>query len=494
MKKLIKFFKLNDYKTNVKTEIFAGMATFLAMAYILVVNPNNLLVNGTSDIRWSSVFVATALGAFIGTLFMSLIANKPFAAASTMGVNAMMGSVIGGALGFSFSYGNGMFIIFASGLIFLLLSIIPIGKKNGKTITLREQIFNGTPKAIINAIPVGIGLFIAMIGLKNAGIIVSNNFTLVKLIDLSNSANWAYGGDSYRAIVALFGLILIAILSHYKVKGAVVFGIIGATLLAIPTGVADINILLGKVDGITWKFWENFSTYFNFNPSSGGIFLSIFTEGFRFPDGSLFTALSLILTFIMLDLFDTIGTVVGCSINAGLSDRDGKPENYDKIMYSDSIASCAGALVGTSTVSTFVESGAGIASGGKTGLTSLTTSILFLIAIFALPLFAFIPIEAASAALLYVGVLMIKNIKDIDFEDIKNLVPAFLTIILMPLTYSITDGIGIGIITFFVITFIIYIIDRIKYKSGPKPKLQLSFVTLIIVILFLVYFLVPKIV
>lgn len=479
-----KFFKLDKYNTNIKTEILAGFATFLAMAYVLIVNPNNLLTSGTLDARWPSVFVATAIGAAIGTLLMSLIANKPFAAASTMGINAMTGTVLGGSLGFAFSYGNAMLIIFFSAVLFLLLSIIPVGKKDNKIVTLREKIFDGTPTIIIKAIPVGVGLFIAMIGLKNAGIIGTNfNF-----IDFTSQSNWVSGGLAWRAIIALFGLIVICVLSHFKVKGAVLIGILSATILAIPTGVADLNILFGNETGITWKFWENIGTFFSSNNSA---FLSIFKEGFILPEGSLFTVIILVLTFIMLDLFDTIGTIVGCSTNAGLSDENGKPDDYNKIMWADSLASCIGAVIGTSTVSTYVESGVGIAAGGKTGLTSLTISILFIISIFILPIFAFIPIEAASAALLYVGVLMMKNITDIDFEDIRNAVPSFLTIIIMPLTLSIANGIGVGIISYFVINLLIYIINRIK---GNKEKLNISFVTFLIVILFLIYFLVPRIV
>lgn len=478
-----KFFKLDEHKTTVKIEIYAGIATFLAMAYILVVNPNNLLVNGTLDSRWPSVFVATAIGSFLGTLLMSLVANKPFGASSTMGVNAMIGTVIGGGVGFSFSYGNGMFIILLAGIIFLLLSVIPVGKK--KT-TLREAIFDGTPKCIINAVPVGIGLFITFIGLKNSGIITSNPFTLLQLIDFGNYENFA-NGTAWGAIVTLVGLFIIAVLSHYKIKGSIIIGILSSTLLAIPLGVANLDILLGKVDGISWRFWENIASYFG----SDGVFLSVFKEGLTLPENSLLTFIMLILTFIMLDLFDTIGTIVGCSSNAKLTDEDGKPKDYNKIMYADSVTTCLSALVGTSTVSTFVESGAGIAEGGKTGLTSLTIAILFLLSIFLLPLFAFIPIEAASAALIYVGVLMIKNIKIVDFENLKDAIPSFLTIIIIPLSYSITDGMGIGIIAYFVINVLIYIVDLIK---GTKPKFPISFISIIVTILFLIYFLVPTIV
>ena len=492
MKKLKKFFKLGEHKTTVKTEIYAGIATFLAMAYVLVVNPNNLLQGNISDPRWASVFIATAIGAFVGTLAMSLIANKPFGAASTMGVNAMVGTIIGSAAGFSFSYGNGMLIILLSGLIFFLLSILPCGHdKDGKSITIREYLFIGTPKCIISAIPIGIGLFITIIGLKNSGLIEPNDFTLVNLVDFSNSSNWVFGGSAWGAVVTLFGVTLISILSHYKVKAAVIFGILGATILAFFTGIADINILLGKDEIITWSIFENIGNYFSLDPNNGGIFLSVLTEGFKLPEGSLFTLISLVITLIMLDIFDTIGTIVGCCSNAGLVDETGKPEDYNKIMYADSLSTCASSIVGTSTVSTYIESGAGIATGGKTGLTGLTIALLFLASIFLLPVFAFIPIEAASSALLYIGVIMFKDIKKVNFDDIKEAIPAFLTIIFMPLSYSITNGIGLGVITYFVIHLIIYIVDRIK---GKKNKFNISAVTIVIFILFLIYFLMPKII
>lgn len=339
MKKIVNFFKLKEHNTSVKVEIYAGIATFLAMAYILVVNPNNLLIDGNIDPRWSSVFVATAIGSFIGTLLMALIANKPFGASSTMGVNAMIGTVIGGSLGFSFSYGNGMLIILCSGIVFFLLSVIPVGKKGCK-VSLREALFDGMPKCIINAVPVGIGLFITFIGLKNSGIIISNKYTLLQLLDFGSSENFMLGGPAWGAIVTLFGLVVIAVLTHYKVKGSVIIGILSSTLLAIPTKVANLDILLGKVDKISWKFWENISSYF----SNDGVFLSVFKEGFNLPEGSLFTFIILVMTFIMLDLFDTIGTIVGCATNAGLNDENGKPEDYNKIMYADSATTVMSAI------------------------------------------------------------------------------------------------------------------------------------------------------
>ena len=488
--KLNDFFEIKKRKSNHKTEIFAGITTFLAMAYILVVNPNNILFGGTADPRFTSVFIATALGAFIGTLLMALIAKMPLAQAPGMGLNALVGTIIGGAMGFSFSYGNAMFFVLISGIIFLLLSFIKVGRK--RKISLREKIFDGVPKPIRTSISVGIGMFIAFIGLQNAHIIVNNDFTLVQLIDFNNPELWAHGGEACMAIVALFGLLVITILSHYKVRGSVIIGIISATVLAIPLGVANLDIVAGKLPGISWKFWENIANFVNNNE----VFLSIFKDGFILPEGSILTAIMIIISFSMIDMFDTMGTVIGCCKNADLVDENDKPLNYGKIMYSDSTATIAGALLGTSTVTTFVESGTGVAAGGKTGLTALTTAILFILAIFLLPLFAFIPSAAAASALIYVGALMIQNVVEIDFKNIKNAVPSFITIIVMLLSYSITNGIGAGIVSFAIIDFIIYIIDLIRYKKkkiSTKPKLEITVVTLIIFILFLIYFLVPTV-
>ena len=485
--KLNSFFNINERNSSFRTEIFAGITTFLAMAYILVVNPNNILFAGTADPRFTSVFIATALGAFIGTLLMALVAKMPLAQAPGMGLNALVGTIIGGAMGFSFSYGNAMLFVLISGIIFLLLSFI---KVNGKS--LREKIFDGVPKPIRTSISVGIGMFIAFIGFQNAHIIVSNDFTLVQLIDFNNPELWSYGGDACAAIVALVGLLVITILAHYKVRGAVIIGIASATIIAIPLGVANTDILSGKIPGISWKFWENIT---NFTTNSD-VFLSIFKDGFTLPNGSLLTSIMLIISFSMIDMFDTMGTIIGCCKNAKLVDKNDKPLNYGKIMYADSTATIIGSMLGTSTVTTFVESGAGVADGGKTGLTALTTAILFFLAIFLLPLFAFIPSAAAASALIYVGALMIKNIVEVDFMNIKNAVPSFITIMVMVLSYSITDGIGAGIISFATIDFIIFIIDYIRYNKGiskNKPQLESTWITLVIFILFLIYFLVPTV-
>lgn len=497
--RLDNFYGISKNGSSFKVEIIAGIATFLAMSYILIVNPNSMLWGGTSDPRWASLFIATALGAIIGTLLMSLLAKMPFAQASGMGLNATVGTIVGGAVGFSFTLGNALLLVLISGIIFLALTIVPCGKSKttGKLISLREKIFEGIPESVRKAITVGIGLFIAYIGLQNAHIIVSDEYVISGFVDLTNKVNWEVGGVARTAVVGLFSFICIGILSHYKVKGAVIIGIFLATLLALPLQVTSFDFILEKVPGVTWKFWENFSTFFSMDPENGGVFFACFTEGFSFPEGSLATCIMLVITFCMIDMFDTMGTVVGCATNAGLIDEQGKPHNYNKIMYADSIATILGAGVGTSTVTTFVESGAGIAAGGKTGFTSLVTACLFFLSIFLLPLFAFIPSAACSGALMYVGVLMMANVKDIDFKNLTKAIPSFLTIIMMLLSYSITKGIGLGMIAYVFVNSVVYLVDLVRYHLSKnkeelaKPKYEVSVVALVVAGLFLVYFLVP---
>jgi AGZA family xanthine/uracil permease-like MFS transporter len=287
--------------------------------------------------------------------------------------------------------------------------------------------------------------------------------------------------------------LVIAVLAHFNVKGAVIIGILVATLFGLIPGI-DVTVWSNQ----SWKFWENFSGFFAFDSAEGGTFFAAFTEGFNFPAGvSIMSLVMVTITFCMIDMFDTMGTVVGCCVPVGLADENNKPFNYNGIMMSDSIATCAGALFGTSTVTSFVESGSGVAAGGRTGLTALSTAICFLLAIFLFPLIASIPGPAAAAALLYVGCLMLKGIKNINVDGVKNAVPAFLTIAMMPLAYSITDGIGFGILSYVIINICCYVVDVIKYacaknkETAVKPVWDLHVVTIIIAVLFLVYFFVP---
>ncbi len=505
-KKLVGFDPI-EKQTTVKTEILAGIVTFLAMAYILTVNPNQVV--GAGSPLWSSVFIATALGAVIGTLLMAFLAKMPLAQASGMGLNSMLGGIIGGwaSYGFGFTVGQAYMMVLISGIVFLLLSVIKIKGK-----TFRELIFDGMPVAVRGAISVGIGLFIAYIGFQNAGIIITNNYTQVGFVDFTNwgsqvvnngtlasvgggAAIWApiTAEAAKTAVVALVGLFLIAILDKVNVKGSIIFGIIGATIVGIPLGVTNLEIITGN-GGYSWKFWENFAGFFSVGEGTVfGSFTTVFTEGF--PSGSIFTVIMLIMTMCMIDMFDTMGTIVGCcGGNRILSDENNKPYNYGKIMLSDAIATCTGAMLGTSTVTTFVESGAGVSAGGRTGLTALTTAALFFASMFALPLFAAIPSAAAASALIYVGVLMMKNnLKTVDFSNAVNATSAFLTMVVMVLSYSITKGIGVGLVSYTVMSVVTYFIELIKasVNKTEKPKWNVSVITIIVVILFCVYFFVP---
>lgn len=473
-----------NQQTSVRTEITAGIVTFLAMAYILTLNPLLMLDMfgaGTYAHLYSSVFVATALGAFVGTLLMAIYAKLPLAQAPGLGLNSMVGGLLGGGLiGFALSFGNAMLLVLISGMLFLLLSVLKI-----HGLSIREIIFRALPESIRKAISVGIGLFIALIGLVNAGIIVPGNGTIVDLVPF---ATWDMSIVG-PALVCLFGFLVIAVLSHFNVKGATIIGIVAATLLGL---IPKIGVT--QWSDLSWKFWEHFEGFFSFKTEEGGTFFAAFTEGFKFEKGvPVMSLVMVVITFCMIDMFDTMGTCVGCCSAAGLMTDDGVPVNYNKIMVADSVATCTGALFGTSTVTTFVESGAGIAAGGKTGLTALTTACLFLLSIFLLPVFASIPSAAASAALIWVGCLMLKGAKDLKLDSVKEFVPAFLTIAIMPFGYSITDGIGLGILSYVIIELCSYVCGLIAYacKKKEKPVWNLHVVTLIIAALFIVYFFVP---
>lgn len=502
LRRLDNFYGVTKKKSSIRVEILAGVATFLAMCYILVVNPNQILSFNAANPLWPSVFLATAFGAIIGTLLMSFVAKMPYAQAPGMGLNSMVGTLLaGGAAGsaaMTFSFGTAMLLVLISGLIFLILSIVPGGKdkETGRLKSLREYIFDGVPKSISSAIPVGIGLFIAYIGFQNAGVIKTNAFTQVDLINFNvytpQLVQWGGTEMTLAApLICLAGLVVIAVLSHFKFKAAVIIGIIVATIIAIPTGVADVNTLTGN-GAVTWAFWENFANFFSMDANQGGSFLAAFTD-VDFAGKSVLYCIMTVVSFCMIDMFDTLGTVTGCATRAGLIDKDGKPLNLDKCMYADSIATCTGALLGTSTVTTFVESGTGVAAGGRTGLTSLTTAALFLLSIFLLPFFAFIPSAAAASALVYVGVLMMSNVKNIDFSSVRNAVPAFMTIVIMPLGYSIKDGIGMGLLLYVVISLIEYVVGAIAaaVKKTEMPKFDIPVVTFIVAILFAAYFFIP---
>ena len=494
-----RFFKLLGFdpgkkQTSVRTELVAGVVTFLSMAYILTVNPNQMF--GAGSPYWASAFIATALGAVIGTLLMAFLAKMPLAQASGMGLNSMLGGIIGGWGGYGkFTPGQAFMLVLISGLAFLMLSVIKIKGK-----TFRELAFDGMPISVRSAISVGIGLFIAYIGFQNAGIIVYNGYTQVGFVDFTNWGDQVVNNlvDTWHAAktatVAFAGLFLITILERLNIKGSIIIGIFGAAAIGVPLGVTDLSILAGN-GAVSWKFWENFTNFFGGEYSVFGSFTDVFTEGL-IPEGvSVFTIIMIVITLCMIDMFDTMGTIMGCcGGNRILSDENNKPHNYKEIMLSDSVATCAGAMLGTSTVTTFVESGSGVSAGGRTGLTALSTACLFFLSMFATPIFAAIPSAAAASALIYVGVLMMKNnVKGIDFSSHITATSAFLTISVMVLSYSITKGIGIGLISYTLMSALSYLIELVTtaVRKTEKPKWEVSVVAIIVSILFVVYFFVP---
>ena len=486
-------FDAEKKQTSIRTELTAGVVTFLSMAYILTVNPNQIF--GAGSPYWASAFIATALGAVVGTLLMAFFAKMPLAQASGMGLNSMLGGIIGGWGGYGkFSPGQAFMLVLLSGFIFLALSVIKIKGK-----TFRELAFDGMPVSVRSAISVGIGLFIAYIGFQNAGVILFNGYTQVGFVDFTNWGSQLVYPEvampaAKTAVVALSGLFLITILDKFDVKGSVIIGILGATIVGIPLKVTDLSILAGN-DVVSWKFWENFKNFFTGEYSVFGSFADVFSEGLV-PEGtSIFGIVMILITLCMIDMFDTMGTIVGCcGGNAILSDEDGKPRNYGKIMLADSIATCAGAMIGTSTVTTFVESGSGVSAGGRTGLTAFSVATLFFAAMFATPVFAAIPSAAAASALIYVGVLMMKNnIQTVDFTTPINATSAFLTIAVMVLSYSITKGIGVGLLSYTVMSIIAYFAELIvsAVKKVEKPEWNVSVVAIVVSILFVIYFFVP---
>ncbi len=437
-----KFFKISERGSNVKTEIIAGLTTFFAMAYIVVTNPNQVVgftTGGAYDTIWNAVYIASILVAVVGTLLYALYAKLPYAQACGMGLNSFFfvsfilpallseGDPIKG-------YHEGLFIILLSGVIFLILSITGA----------REYIAKALPDCLKKAIPAGIGLFIAFIGFKNVGIIQANQYTYVQLFDFHGAVAGKSFFDAWVAIapvvLALLGLFLIAILDKKKVKGSVIITIGIVTVLYYLTTWTLPTFDLGKI-GQSFKDFGSIGIIGAFKGYTA------FTGG----ASAIINAIVLVITFTLVDMFDTIGTLYGTASQANMLDENGDPIDVNKAMACDSVATCAGAVFGTSTCTTFVESAAGVAAGGRTGLTSLVTSICFFVCLFLTPLAAIVPACATAPALIYVGVLMLKNFSKVDMDDIASAVPAFLALIMMPLTYSISNGIAVGAISYVLI-------------------------------------------
>ncbi|MBR4201536.1 MAG: NCS2 family permease [Oscillospiraceae bacterium] len=424
---LEKLFHLKSRGTTVKTELAAGLTTFMTMAYILAVNPNVLSEAGMDK---TAVLLATCLASFLGTLIMGLAANLPFALSAGMGLNAYFTYTV--VLGMGVSWQTALLAVFVEGVIFILLSVTKA----------REAIFNCIPLTLKQAVSVGIGLFICFIGLQNAGLSV-DSATLVKLVNFRSS--FSTGG--IQALLAVIGILLTAILYIKKVPGSILLGIFGTWLLGIlcqltgiyvPDAAAGYYSLLPSFTMTDFSALGNtFGQCFHFDLHSTGIF----------------NFAVIVFSFLFVDLFDTLGTLIGVSSKAGMLDKDGKLPGIRPALLADAVATSAGAVLGTSTTSTFVESSAGVAAGGRTGLTALTTAVLFLLSVFLAPLFTAIPAFATAPALILVGFLMFTNVTSIRFteDNYTETVPAYLCIIAMPLFYSVSEGISLGVLSYLVI-------------------------------------------
>ncbi len=403
MKLLEKLFGFNPQKHNIRTELLAGVTTFMTMAYILAINPAIL---GDAGMDKGAVFTATALSAVIATLVMALVARLPFALAPGMGLNAFFAYTVVLTMGYSWQFA--LTAVFLEGIIFLVLTAFNI----------REMIVNAIPKNVRFSISVGIGLFIAFIGLKNAGVIVDHPATLVTLGDMS----------SQSVMLALTGIVITGVLLAFRVKGALLIGILVSTVIGIPMGLT--HLPAGH-------------SYVELPPSLTPIF-------FKFEWSQIFTIdMAIVLfTFLFVDMFDTIGTLIGVSTKANMVDDKGNIPRVKQALFADAIGTFFGSILGTSTVTTYVESASGVAEGGRTGLTSFSTAILFVLALVFAPIFLMIPAAALSPVLVIVGLFMMSPVKEIDLNDFTESIPAFITIILMPLTYSIAEGIVFGMLAY----------------------------------------------
>ena len=434
-----KFFKLSERNTTVSKEIVGGITTFLAMAYILAVNPGILSGAGMS---WGAVFTATALSAAIATLVMAFCANLPVALAPGLGLNAFFTYTV--VLGMGCSFQLALTAVLLEGVLFIILSLCGV----------REAIIKSIPEGLKKAVAVGIGLFIAIIGLANAGVVSTETGTLIGFVNFTMA--------NKTAIVAIIGLILTIVLYTLKVPGAILIGIIITTIIGIPFGVTTIP-----------EGFKPFSA-----PSAPHFFAFDFkgivcTPAGKFSFAVLGQFFVIFFTFLFTDLFDTIGTLLGVAEQGNLKDENGEVQNVKGALMADAIGTVAGACLGTSTVTSFVESSSGVAAGARTGLASVTTAVLFLLSLFLSPLFFLIPSAATAPALIFVGYLMMKSVVDIKFDDPTEGIPAFITIMTMPFSYSIAKGIPWGIIS--------YVIAKC---AGKKAK-EIPVVTWILAVIFL---------
>ena len=452
-----RFFKLSERGTSTRTEFIAGMTSFFAMVYILMVN-SNMFANPFGDgsnplgVSYGAIYIATAISAIVGTILAGLLSNLPLVQASGMGLNAFFVYTV--CIGFGLSYANALVLILAEGIIFILLTVTG----------LRKKIFESLPDCVRVAIPGGIGLFIALLGLQNAGIVVADTSTCVDLASFNLLVqDWS---SIMPLVVTLCTFLAIVIMSHKQVRGAVLIGILGGMGLYYLLGLT----VEGFYDTLQISIISPFQAFSDFTSQSLFIVLK---SGFDFSaytaqHGSanlILTILTTALAFCMVDMFDTLGTLYAACERAGLLDKKGEPLNMNEGMLSDAIATTIGALCGTSTVTTFSEVNAGVAAGGRTGLTSVFCGCFFFIAMFLSPIAQLIPSCTTAAALIYVGFLMLVSIKNVNWDDLRVAIPAFLTLIIMPFTYNISYGIAFGLISYIIISVFCGDTKKIKGSS-----------------------------
>ena len=450
---LDKIFHLKENHTDVKTEVMAGITTFMTMAYILAVNPNILSASGMDR---GAVFTATALSAFIATCLMALLSNYPFVLAPGMGLNAYFTYTV--VLGMGYTWQQALAAVFAEGIIFILLSLTNV----------REAIFNSIPMNLKHAVSVGIGLFIAFIGLQNAKIVVGNDSTLVSIFSFKSSvAEGTFSSQGITVLLALIGVLVTAILLAKNVKGGILWGIL-------------ITWILGIICQLTHLYVPNADLgYYSLLPDfSNGISVPSMMPTFMKMDFSIVFSLDFVVimfAFLFVDMFDTLGTLIGVASKADMLDKDGKLPKIKGALLSDAVGTSVGAVCGTSTVTTFVESASGVAEGGRTGLTSLVAGVLFALSLLLSPIFLAIPSFATAPALIVVGYLMLTSVTKIDFNDMTEAIPCFIAIIAMPFMYSISEGISMGVISDVVINVI----------TGKAKEKKISLLMYILAVLFI---------
>ena len=426
---LEKLFKLKDNNTTVKTEVIAGLTTFMTMAYILAVNPSMLTAAGMDT---NAALIATALAAFIGTLAMAFLANYPFALASGMGLNAYFAYTVCGSMGYSWQVA--LLAVFAEGIVFIVLSLTNV----------REAIFNAIPLTLKHGVSAGIGLFIAFVGLQGAHLVVNSDSTLTTTVDFAGN----FHTEGICAVLAIVGLFITIVLYIKGFKGAILIGIIATWILGMI--MQAVGVYQVDVEG---KFYSLFPNLAFVDLTDLG---KTFGQCFRadLSGVSIINFIVVLLSFLFVDIFDTLGTLVGVATKADMLDSEGKLPRIKQALLADAIATSAGAIIGTSTTTTYVESSAGVAAGGRTGLSSVVTGLLFLISIFFAPIFTAIPGFATAPALIFVGFLMVSSVIKVDFSDLTEAVPAYLCMLAMPLMYSIAEGIAMGVVSYVVINLL----------------------------------------